>query len=113
MPPDVKLNQGGMFSDNGLSDPIPHEGNVVRLLLQGDFGGGTATLLYCDTEGGTYGSAIDMKDGSSLVIANGITDAAYVGKADLPSGYLKIQLAEAVSPSLRWRATHDLSVFRP
>lgn len=108
-----KTNQSGSLSADGSSEAIPHNGGEVRVSQQGDFGGGTAVVEFSRTEDGTYGPATDMVNGSSLEVAAGTTDTPYVGKMDIPAGFIKISLAGATAPSLDWWTSHDRASNRP
>lgn len=111
---EFKTKQTGTLVSGSLtSAAIPHNGGQVRVLLQGDFDGGTAVVQYCDTESGTYGTATDIITGNTLSVAAGTDNVPYAGILDIAAGFLKISISGgAGTPVLRWTTTHDQSAFK-
>jgi hypothetical protein len=90
---------------DGNSDVHTHEGGRVTVSLQGDFGGGTATL-QASVDGTNYGTATDIITGNTVVVAAGTTNAAYAGGIEIGPCLLRVNLASSTDPDLFVQIAH-------
>jgi len=90
---------------DGASDTHVHNGGVVSVSLQGDFGGGTVTLQGRLESDGTWGTVTDILTGNTLSIA-GSDNVLYTGEYNVGPCQLRVNLAGAADPDLRVQIAH-------
>lgn len=97
---------------NGNSEWIDHYGGALAFGIQGDFGGGTATVQASSDGGTTSGAATDIVTGNTLTVAGGSLGVYYCGALELPACKVRITLSGAIDPSLNWAVTRCAGALR-